>query len=57
METGSSGRSGGPGGKDASGAGRFVLPPQTTLFTTCMLCPITPEPPWAAITQPTAGAR
>jgi hypothetical protein len=34
-----------------------VLPPQTMLFTTCMLCPITPEPPWEATIQPTAEVR
>lgn len=42
------GPKGHPGASDISG---FL---QTTLFTTCTLCPITPEPPWAAITQPTS---
>lgn len=27
------------------------------LFTTCTLCPTTPEPPWAAITLPTAEVQ
>lgn len=27
------------------------------LFTTCMLCPITPEPPWVATIQPTVAAQ
>lgn len=48
---------GGGGKTGARNASGVVFPPQTTLFTTCMLCPITPEPPWAAITQPTAGVQ
>ncbi|XP_012932113.1 ubiquitin carboxyl-terminal hydrolase 2 isoform X2 [Heterocephalus glaber] len=30
---------------------------KTMLFTTCMLCPITPEPPWVATIQPTAEVQ
>lgn len=45
------------GGDVGAGMLTPVPPPQTMLFTTCMRCPITPEPLWEATIQPTAEVR